>query len=164
MRLSRGKSERFRQDLTPPPQRKGRPCPKGSVEEAARPFACPRDRCISDRSAASHFIAEAQRPFACPRCPIMDWPRLINGATHPSSRACRSVCSRPRHELQPSCHRSVTEASSRPGDAIDYAQQKRKTLGDLITETLEMLEVNGGEDAFINIKYMIPTYESCVLN
>ena len=50
------------------------------------------------------------------------------------------------------------------GDGMDYGQQKRKTLGDLITETLEMLEVNGGEDAFINIKYMIPTYESCVLN
>merc|ERR1712087_834293 len=50
------------------------------------------------------------------------------------------------------------------GDAIDYAQQKRKTLGDLIVETLEMFEMNGGEDAFINIKYMIPTYESCVLN
>merc|ERR1712087_112233 len=50
------------------------------------------------------------------------------------------------------------------GDSIDYAQQKRKTLGDLIVETLEMFEMNGGEDAFINIKYMIPTYESCVLN
>lgn len=23
------------------------------------------------------------------------------------------------------------------------------------------MEVNGGDDAFINIKYMIPTYESC---
>ena len=31
-------------------------------------------------------------------------------------------------------------------------------------ETLELLEMHGGEDAFINIKYMIPTYESCVLN
>ena len=50
------------------------------------------------------------------------------------------------------------------GDGIDYAQQKRKTLGDLIVETLEMFEIHGGEDAFINIKYMIPTYESCVLN
>jgi len=27
-----------------------------------------------------------------------------------------------------------------------------------------MFKTNGGEDAFINIKYMIPTYESCVLN
>lgn len=50
------------------------------------------------------------------------------------------------------------------GDKIDYSQQKRKTLGDLIVETLEMFELHGGEDAFINIKYMIPTYESCVLN
>jgi hypothetical protein len=29
---------------------------------------------------------------------------------------------------------------------------------------LQLLETHGGEDAFINIKYMIPTYESCVLN
>lgn len=50
------------------------------------------------------------------------------------------------------------------GDKIEYDQRKRLNLGDLITETLELLEQTGGEDAFINIKYMIPTYESCVLN
>merc|ERR1711998_298996 len=50
------------------------------------------------------------------------------------------------------------------GDKIDYGQRKRGTLGDLISETLEIFEKHGGEDAFINIKYMIPTYESCVLN
>jgi len=50
------------------------------------------------------------------------------------------------------------------GDEIDYSQRKRNNLGDLIEETLQMLETHGGEDAFINIKYMIPTYESCVLN
>ncbi|KAJ9468036.1 hypothetical protein DIPPA_34521 [Diplonema papillatum] len=50
------------------------------------------------------------------------------------------------------------------GDEIDYAQRKRNNLGDLIEETLQLLEIHGGEDAFINIKYMIPTYESCVLN
>lgn len=48
----------------------------------------------------------------------------------------------------------------RPSAAPCAAQ----TLGDLIVETLEMFEIHGGEDAFINIKYMIPTYESCVLN
>lgn len=48
------------------------------------------------------------------------------------------------------------------GDLIDYGQRKKKVLGDLIQETLEIMEMNGGEDAFINIKYMIPTYESCV--
>jgi len=49
------------------------------------------------------------------------------------------------------------------GDGIDYGQRKRQNLGDLIAETLEILETHGGEDAFINIKYMIPTYESCML-
>jgi len=50
------------------------------------------------------------------------------------------------------------------GDKIDYGQRLRNNLGELIDETLEIFEIHGGEDAFINIKYMIPTYESCVLN
>lgn len=50
------------------------------------------------------------------------------------------------------------------GDKIDYSQQKRVNVGDLIQETLEAFERTGGEDAFINIKYMVPTYESCILN
>ena len=50
------------------------------------------------------------------------------------------------------------------GDKIDYSQRKGQNMGDLIVETLEMFEMHGGDDAFINIKYMIPTYESCVLN
>ena len=48
------------------------------------------------------------------------------------------------------------------GDGIDYSQQKKACLGELIQETLELFEKCGGPDAFINIKYMIPTYESCV--
>lgn len=50
------------------------------------------------------------------------------------------------------------------GDQIDYAQKNNMNLGDLIDETLQVLERHGGEDAFINIKYMVPTYESCYLN
>jgi len=50
------------------------------------------------------------------------------------------------------------------GDGIDYGQQKRQNIGDLINETLENFERHGGQDAFINIKYMVPTYESCMLN
>ncbi|XP_046809963.1 parkin coregulated gene protein homolog isoform X4 [Lucilia cuprina] len=50
------------------------------------------------------------------------------------------------------------------GDEIDYTQKKNMNLGDLIDETLQILEIHGGEDAFINIKYMVPTYESCYLN
>lgn len=50
------------------------------------------------------------------------------------------------------------------GDGIEFSQRKKSNLGDLIHETLGLLEKHGGEDAFINIKYMVPTYESCVLN
>jgi len=53
--------------------------------------------------------------------------------------------------------------NSNTGDKIDYGQRKKNNLGELIQDTLELLETYGGEDAFINIKYMIPTYESCVL-
>ncbi|RLN87584.1 hypothetical protein BBJ28_00005882 [Nothophytophthora sp. Chile5] len=49
------------------------------------------------------------------------------------------------------------------GDAIDYGQRKQLNLGDLIQQTLEIMESHGGDDAFINIKYLVPTYQSvCV--
>ena len=48
------------------------------------------------------------------------------------------------------------------GDKIDYGQKKKDNVGELIQETLELFEKHGGEDAYINIKYMIPTYESCM--
>jgi hypothetical protein len=64
------------------------------------------------------------------------------------------------------------------GDGIYYAQQKRENLGDLIEgercnktqrnsfnflETLEKFERTGGDQAFVGIKYMVPTYESCMV-
>lgn len=49
------------------------------------------------------------------------------------------------------------------GDSIDYSQRKQLNLGDLIQQTLEIMETHGGDDAFINIKYLVPTYQSvCV--
>lgn len=45
-------------------------------------------------------------------------------------------------------------------DAIDYDRVGR--LGDVIEDTLKLLERLGGRDAFVNIKYSIPTYESCM--
>ena len=65
-------------------------------------------------------------------------------------------------QLLPVCN-LLKNKNKNIGDMIDYGQQKRGTVGDLVEETLEILEVNGGEDAFINIKYMIPTYESKVV-
>lgn len=50
------------------------------------------------------------------------------------------------------------------GDGIEYDQWKGENMGDMINFTLELFERYGGPDAFINIKYMIPTYESCIMN
>ncbi|KAJ2942542.1 hypothetical protein O0L34_g2010 [Tuta absoluta] len=50
------------------------------------------------------------------------------------------------------------------GAGIDHTTTRGENVADLIEETLQILERYGGPDAFINIKYMIPTYESCVLN
>lgn len=58
----------------------------------------------------------------------------------------------------------VTLISVNCGDSIDYTQKNNMNIGDLIDETLQCLERYGGEDAFINIKYIVPTYESCYLN
>lgn len=49
------------------------------------------------------------------------------------------------------------------GDKIDY-HQRFGHIGELITETLQKLELYGGPDAYINIKYMVPTYESAVIS
>lgn len=46
------------------------------------------------------------------------------------------------------------------GDAMDYKQHKDDNLGEIIMDTLEAFEQNGGTDAFINIKYHVPTFES----
>ncbi|KAF9413857.1 hypothetical protein HW555_008060 [Spodoptera exigua] len=50
------------------------------------------------------------------------------------------------------------------GSGIDHTTTRGENVADLIESTLQTLERYGGPDAFINIKYMIPTYESSVLN
>jgi hypothetical protein len=37
------------------------------------------------------------------------------------------------------------------GDGIDYGQRKKKNLGDLIQESLEIMEINGGDVSQIKI-------------
>ncbi|XP_051241888.1 parkin coregulated gene protein isoform X2 [Dicentrarchus labrax] len=67
-------------------------------------------------------------------------------------------------KIQPVIPQLIIPIKINSGDGIDYSQQKRENIGDLIQETLEVFERYGGEDAFINIKYMVPTYESCMIS
>jgi len=47
------------------------------------------------------------------------------------------------------------------GDKMDF--NRKGHLGEIIQETLQKMEMGSGPDAYINIKYMVPTYESCML-
>lgn len=48
------------------------------------------------------------------------------------------------------------------GDSIDYAQRKGNDVGEEVRKTLELMEENGGPDAFPIIKFSVPLYQSCV--
>ena len=48
------------------------------------------------------------------------------------------------------------------GDGIDYGQRFGK-MGERVTEALTKLELNGGPDALVNLKYCCPSYESALL-
>ena len=48
------------------------------------------------------------------------------------------------------------------GDGIDYGQRFGHT-GQQITTSLQKLELNGGPDALVNLKYCLPKYESALL-
>ena len=48
------------------------------------------------------------------------------------------------------------------GDQMDFGQRRQDCLGDLIQETLELLEIHGGPSAYINIRYIFPSYQSVV--
>ena len=92
---------------------------------------------------------------------------------------CAALVGWSRNQLQLAPNRPWTARYSWPGvDPGDLLSTKYKAiLNGFYSETTyiisfkkrktnnkQLLEIHGGEDAFINIKYMIPTYESCVLN
>ena len=90
---------------------------------------------------SSDVLAESLVPYYRQILPVMNLLKHRNGKHSPQNNNLRAV---------------------NIGDKIDYGQKKKQNIGELIQETLELFEKHGGEDAYINIKYMIPTYESCM--
>lgn len=62
-------------------------------------------------------------------------------------------------QLLPVCN-TFAQKNANLGDGIDYSQHEGECLGEVIMHTLNLLELHGGPDAFINIKYLVPSYES----
>lgn len=52
----------------------------------------------------------------------------------------------------------MREVNVNIGDKIDFSRTGH--TGDMVEKTLQLLERTGGPTAFLNIKYMVPTYES----
>ena len=52
------------------------------------------------------------------------------------------------------------DAQSNRRGGMEWGQQRRLCVSDLVNETLELMEITGGREAFVHIKYMIPTYDS----
>jgi len=64
----------------------------------------------------------------------------------------------------------VTDDASGFTDDVDHFPSReivgcgrsKRNIGSLVRATLRALERRGGADALVNIKYQIPTYQSCV--
>lgn len=54
----------------------------------------------------------------------------------------------------------MREVNVNIGDKIDF--NRNGHAGDIVEQTLQLLERTGGPYAYLNIKYMVPTYESVV--
>ena len=44
------------------------------------------------------------------------------------------------------------------GDGIDYGQRFNRSMGEAIADVLRVLDLTGGEAAYLNISYSVPTY------
>ena len=87
---------------------------------------------------AGPMIGEALVPYYRQLLPVLNIFKQKNGA-----------CARPappRVPANPTCPGTFPTVNL--GNGIEYGQRRRENVGDLINETLEKLEMTGGEDAY----------------
>ncbi|XP_075780700.1 parkin coregulated gene protein isoform X3 [Pelodiscus sinensis] len=123
---------------------------KNALNLRNRQVICITLKVLQHLVVSADMVGEALVPYYRQILPILNIFKNVNALDDWMSQACTH-----KHSLWDSVN---------SGDGIDYSQQKRENIGDLIQETLEAFERYGGEDAYINIKYMVPTYQSCLLN
>ncbi|XP_056422774.1 parkin coregulated gene protein isoform X2 [Hyla sarda] len=132
---------------------------KNALNIRNRQVICTTLKVLQHLVVSAEMVGEALVPYYRQILPILNIFKNINDLSH-TNLTLLMYCILVKPEKVQRCgHWDLNS-----GDGIDYSQQKRENIGDLIQETLEAFERHGGEDAFINIKYMVPTYESCLLN
>ncbi|XP_037970210.2 parkin coregulated gene protein homolog [Plutella xylostella] len=139
--------------------------------EGAEPYVYVIEQALADMVAA----APARVLGAVPRAVLPLRAALQSGrraAVCHALRCLRLLLDAPRvgealvpyyRQLLPVC-RVLYNRGRDLGPGIDTNNKRGENEGDLVEETLQLLERRGGPDAFLNIKYIVPPYESAVLN
>ncbi|EOA97498.1 Parkin coregulated gene protein, partial [Anas platyrhynchos] len=144
---------------------------KNALSLRNRQVLCVTLKVLQHLVVSADMVGEALVPYYRQILPVLNIFKNMNGElslqTLCLSTLKRGICCYLKHLSLWSSYTGPSQTCRKyanPRDGIDYSQQKRENIGDLIQETLEAFERCGGETAYINIKYMIPTYQSCILN
>uniref|UniRef100_A0A8C4GFN6 Parkin coregulated gene protein n=1 Tax=Dicentrarchus labrax TaxID=13489 RepID=A0A8C4GFN6_DICLA len=149
---------------------------KNALNTRNRQVICTTLKVLQHLVMSGDMVGEALVPYYRQILPILNIFKNMNTSRRSNLPPPSGSPSSPPSSSSPLAHSVTTSPAPDPGlflssgfpvnsgDGIDYSQQKRENIGDLIQETLEVFERYGGEDAFINIKYMVPTYESCMIS
>ena len=65
------------------------------------------------------------------------------------------------HKMLPPAINTWKDHNQNLGDGIEWSQQRGENMGDLVWEMLEAMEVHGSDEAFMNIRLVVPSYQSC---
>ncbi|NXC01634.1 PACRG protein, partial [Orthonyx spaldingii] len=137
---------------------------KNALNLRNQPILCTTLKVIQHLVVSAEMVGEALVPYYRQILPVLSIFKHMNGSTSSHSQQRPEVCAAvPASTETPRRKQNVKFiVEVNLGDGIEYSQQKRENIGVLIQETLELFERYGGEHAYINIKYMIPTYASCI--
>jgi len=87
---------------------------------------------------------------------------ILAGAEPPHATAVGAALLPYYRQLLPTLNLYAQKALNL-GDGIDYGQRFNRSMGEAIADVLRVLDLTGGEAAYLNIAYSVPTYVRAVV-